>query len=152
MVKNRSPSREGGCCTVNTLKYLLFIYVFFFFVSQSRRLIDKRSLSLQLSALALLTIGIYTYVTQLHFASLLPNATFVHITYVVILLALVMLLVGVVGCIAVARMSKCALLLARFSRVVSSFIKSLSSLPSACCSCFSCSSLADSTFSSTRIR
>lgn len=96
MVNKKSKSE--GCCSVDFLKYLLFIYNFV----------------LLMAGIAVLGIGIWTVIEKHHYVSLLSTITYVSIAYLLIIAGAIVLLVTFVGCVGVWREDRWALLIYTF--------------------------------------
>ncbi|GAB6031816.1 hypothetical protein CHUAL_010218 [Chamberlinius hualienensis] len=97
-VNGKQFSKEDGCCSINLLKYLLFIFNFIFMVS----------------GILVMGIGIWTVVAKHNFVNLLSTATYVSIAYLFITAGVIVLIVTFIGCIGIWREDKRALLLYTF--------------------------------------
>jgi len=93
MVRNRRKD-DDGCCSVNFLKYVLFIFNFIFY----------------LAGLTVLGVGIWTLFFKSQYVVLLATKTYAATTYIMIGAGLMVLCVGVIGCIGVTKMNRCCLL------------------------------------------
>jgi len=93
MVRNRRKD-DDGCLSVNFLKYVLFIFNFIFY----------------LAGLTILGVGIWTLFFKSHYVVLLATKTYVATTYILIGAGLLVLFVGVIGCIGVTKLNRCCLL------------------------------------------
>lgn len=91
-------SREDGCCSVNFLKYVLFIFNFIFF----------------LAGCAVLGVGIWTVISKHEYISLLSTSTYAVIAYLLIAAGILTIIVSIVGFVGVVREDRCALLLYTF--------------------------------------
>jgi len=93
MVRNRRKD-DDGCCSVNFLKYVLFIFNFIFY----------------LAGLTVLGVGIWTLFFKSQYVVLLATKTYSATTYIMIGAGLLVLFVGVIGCIGVTKLNRCCLL------------------------------------------
>jgi len=93
MVRNRRKD-DDGCCSVNFLKYVLFIFNFMFY----------------LAGLTVLGVGVWTLFFKSNYVVLLATKTYVATTYILIGAGLLVLFVGVIGCIGVTKLNRCCLL------------------------------------------
>lgn len=91
-------SRDGGCCSVNFLKYVLFIFNFVFL----------------LSGCAVLGVGVWTLVAKHQYISLLATSTYAVITYLLVAAGSIAIIVSFIGFFGVGREDKCALLVYTF--------------------------------------
>lgn len=91
-------SKEEGVCSINFVKYVLFIFNFVFLMA----------------GIAVLGVGIWTVIDKHQFVSLLSTNTYASIAYLLIISGSVVLLVSVVGCVGVWREDRCALLIYTF--------------------------------------
>uniref|UniRef100_A0A914XBU8 Tetraspanin n=1 Tax=Plectus sambesii TaxID=2011161 RepID=A0A914XBU8_9BILA len=91
---NRRLRRDDGCCSVNFLKYIAFIFNFLFY----------------LAGVAVLAMGVWTIGWKFDYTVLLPTQTYKITTYILIGTGLLVLLVGILGCLGVLRESRCSLL------------------------------------------
>lgn len=98
MVNNRRPSKDEGCCSVHFLKYVLFIFNFIFY----------------LAGLAIIGIGLWTLFFKSSYVSLLATKTFEATTYILIGAGILVLFVGILGCVGVLKENRCCLLLFTF--------------------------------------
>lgn len=96
MVNKRS--KDEGCCSVNFLKYILFIFNFVFLMA----------------GCAVLGIGIWTVVEKHSYVSVLTTVTYVSVAYLLVVAGAVVLLVSVVGCVGVWKEDRWALLVYTF--------------------------------------
>lgn len=97
-VNRKKVSKEDGCCSINFLKYLLFIFNFIFMVS----------------GCVVMGIGIWTVVSKHHFVSLLSTGTYVSVAYLFIAAGSIVIIVTFIGCYGIWKENKCALLLYTF--------------------------------------
>uniref|UniRef100_T1JK25 Tetraspanin n=1 Tax=Strigamia maritima TaxID=126957 RepID=T1JK25_STRMM len=90
-------SREDGCCSVNFLKYVLFIFNFIFF----------------LAGCAVFGVGLWS-VLEKRYIELLTNDTYAVIAYLLIAAGVITILVSIIGCFGAVRENRCILLLYTF--------------------------------------
>jgi len=93
VVRNRRKD-DDGCCSVNFLKYVLFIFNFLFYIA----------------GLTVLGVGIWTLFFKSQYVVLLATKTYAITTYILIGAGLLVLFVGVIGCIGVTKLNRCCLL------------------------------------------
>jgi hypothetical protein len=78
----KEKGRDDGCCGIDFLKYVLFIFNFIFW----------------LSGLGIVAIGVWTLWDRNHYVSLLTSTTYAATTYVLLGTGGAILLVGFIGC------------------------------------------------------
>lgn len=94
----RKPPRDRGCCSVNFLKYVLFIFNFIFL----------------LGGIAVLGVAIWTLTEKHQFVSLLTTSTYAATSYILLLSGLIVVLAAFLGCCSVLREDRCCLLVYTF--------------------------------------
>jgi CD151 antigen len=91
-------SKEEGCCSINFVKYVLFIFNFVFLIS----------------GIAVLAVGVWTIIDKHQYVNLLSTSTYMSIAYLLISAGITVIIVSIIGCIGVWREDRCALLIYTF--------------------------------------
>lgn len=94
----RKTRRDEGCCNVQFLKYVLFIFNFVFLLAGS----------------VVLGIGLWTVIAKHHYISLLTTSTYAATAYILIVAGVVVLLVTILGCVGIWREDRCLILMYTF--------------------------------------
>lgn len=81
---------SGGCCSINFLKYMLFIFLFFFL----------------LAGLTVLGVGIWSLVVNEHYMNLLSSGAFAVTAYLLVVAGGMVVVLTVIGCIGMFRENK----------------------------------------------
>jgi len=110
-MKNRRPT-DNGCCSVNFLRYLLFIYNFIFYVSLHTYTIKNFAYNLQtdfcvqFAGLAILFLGLWTIFVKSHYVVLLASKTYAVTSYIFVGIGGVCIIIGALGCWSISRKSR----------------------------------------------
>lgn len=91
-------SKDEGCCSINFLKYVLYMFNFVF----------------MLSGIAVLGVGVWSLVGEPSYVLLLSTASFSTAAYVLVAAGVLVLITGLVGCLGALRESLPCLLLYTF--------------------------------------
>lgn len=89
-MKNRRSNADSSWCSVNFLRYLLFIYNFIFYFA----------------GLSILALGVWTIFGKSNYVALLANKTYTMTSYIFVAIGLICILIGVLGCISISRKSR----------------------------------------------
>lgn len=98
MTTHYKKSREEGCCSVQFLKYVLFIFNFTLF----------------LAGCVVLGVGLWTVIDKHQYVGLLSTSTYAAIAYILIIAGSITILVSFLGCAGVWKENRCVLILYTF--------------------------------------
>ncbi|XP_027212024.1 CD151 antigen isoform X3 [Penaeus vannamei] len=94
----RKAPRDRGCCSINFLKYVLFIFNFIFL----------------LGGCAVLGVAIWTLTEKHHYVSLLTTTTYASVAYILLLAGIVVIFAALLACCAILKEDRCSLLVYTF--------------------------------------
>ncbi|XP_042243647.1 CD151 antigen-like [Homarus americanus] len=94
----RKPPRDRGCCSINFLKYVLFIFNFIFL----------------LGGCAVLGVAIWTLAEKHQYVVLLTTTTYASTAYLLLLAGIIVIFASLLACCAILKEDRCYLLVYTF--------------------------------------